>query len=144
MTARPPRGHVAIVRPWVADAILGGSKTIESRFSRTRREPFGCLEIGEQVYFRVTGGGYVLRASVVDVASYEGLDAAAVADIEANHRAAIGGDDAYWEVARRARFATLAWLGDIHRVSTGPPLHRRPGDRRAWFAPRRGSPAAAG
>jgi len=126
--------HVAIVRPWAADAIERGDKTIESRFSRSRREPFGRVRPDDVVYFRVVGGGYRLRARVARVRSFADLLPEDVARLEARYRGAIGGDEAYWERAAAARFATLLWLADVGPRSRGPELPRRKGDRRAWFS----------
>lgn len=127
------REHVAIVHPWVAEALLAGTKTIESRFSRDKRPPYGRIASGADIYFRVAGGGYAVRSSVKRVQCLEGLTPARVAEIEAEHRDQIGGDDAYWEAASGARCATLVHLGRCERVSEGPELDRQRGDRRAWF-----------
>jgi len=134
----PPRAtavheHVAIVHPWVAQALLSGTKTIESRFSRDKRPPFGKVVRGAKVYFRVAGGSYALRASVTQVQSLDNLTPELVSEIEAEHRNQIGGDDAYWEAARKARCATLVHLGRCEPVNKGPSLDRQRGDRRAWF-----------
>ncbi|UYV12161.1 MAG: ASCH domain-containing protein [Phycisphaera sp.] len=127
------REHVAIVHPWVAEALLAGTKTIESRFSRDKRPPFGRIAKGADVYFRVAGGGYAVRASVGRVQSWENLTPQRVGEIEAEHRDQIGGDDAYWDAARNARCATLVHLERCEPVSQGPTLDRQRGDRRAWF-----------
>ncbi len=127
------REHVAIVHPWVAEAILAGTKTIESRFSRDKRPPFGRIARGEDLYFRVAGGGYAVRASIKKVQCLENLTPTLVAEIENEYRDAIGGDDAYWQAARQARCATLVHLGRCEAVCEGPSLDRQRGDRRAWF-----------
>ena len=133
MKATATREHVAIVHPWVADTLLAGKKTIESRFSRDRRPPFDRVAKGELVHFRVTGGGYAVRAVVARVECHELLTPDHVKQIETNWRPLIGGDDAYWLAARTARCATLIHLRDCVGVETGPRLERQPGDRRAWF-----------
>jgi len=125
--------HVAIVHPWVAEALLAGTKTIESRFSRDRRPPFGRVSTGDAVYFRVAGGGYTVLATVKKVDAYADLTPGLVKEIEAELRQKIGGDDAYWQSARRARCATLIHLHRCKAVRTGPELDRQRGDRRAWF-----------
>lgn len=127
------REHVAIVHPWVALALLSGTKTIESRFSRDRRPPFGRVARGAEIYFRIAGGGYAVRASVKRVQCLDDLTPHRVSEIEAAHRDQIGGDDAYWDAARHARCATLVHLGRCQAVSDGPTLDRQRGDRRAWF-----------
>ncbi len=125
--------HVAIVHPWVIDALLAGEKTIESRFSRDKRPPFGRIEKGHRVYFRAAGGGYAARARVARVQCLEGLTPKHVAEIEAERRDDIGGDDAYWSSVREARCVTLVHLAGCEAVGDGPSLERQRGDRRAWF-----------
>ncbi len=127
------RQHVAIVHPWVARALLDGTKTIESRFSRDKRPPFGRVAKGAEVYFRVAGGGYAVRARVMRVQCLEHLTPERVAQLEAEHRARIGGSDAYWQTARAARCVTLVHLRRCEPVDEGPILDRQRGDRRAWF-----------
>ena len=124
---------MAIVHAWVARAILDGEKTIESRFGRDRRPPFGRIARGDTIYFRVAGAGYAVRCTVARVESHEHATPKLVADIEARMRDRIGGDDVYWKKARRARCVTLAHLRNIEAVSDGPSLDRQAGDRRAWF-----------
>lgn len=133
MTAVATRSHVAIVHPWVIDALLAGTKTIESRFSRDRRPPFGQVSPGETVYFRVAGGGYAARATVKKVEAYEQLTPALVSRLETKLRKRIGGDNAYWLAARRARCATLLHVHACEATRDGPELDRQRGDRRAWF-----------
>lgn len=125
--------HVAIVHPWVIDALLAGEKTIESRFSRDKRPPFGRIKKGHRVFFRAAGGSYAACARVARVQCLEGLTPQHVAEIEVEHRDHIGGDDAYWASVRDARCVTLVHLTGCEAVSDGPSLDRQRGDRRAWF-----------
>lgn len=121
------------MHPWVIDALLSGEKTIESRFSRDKRPPFGRIEKDHRVFFRAAGGGYAARARVSRVQCVEDLTPELIDEIEADHREVIGGDDAYWEAVRHARCVTLVHLTDCEAVSQGPSLDRQRGDRRAWF-----------
>lgn len=132
-SAAPPREHVAIVHAWVAQAILDGTKTIESRFSRDKRPPFGRIAKGDTIYFRVAGGGYAVRCTVQKVECREAATPGLIEDIESKHRDRIGGDDAYWLAARRARCVTLVHLHRCAAIEDGPTLDRQRGDRRAWF-----------
>lgn len=133
-TAPPAtREHVAIVHAWVARALIEGHKTVESRFSRDRRAPFGRIGVGDTVYFRVAGGTYAARALVERVLCEDGLTPRRVRAIEVLHRASIGGDDEYWRMVRGARCVTLLWLTGCCGVESGPFLERARGDRRAWF-----------
>ncbi|NRA57268.1 MAG: hypothetical protein HRU13_04015 [Phycisphaerales bacterium] len=133
MSTTATREHVALVHPWVVDALLAGKKTIESRFSRDRRPPFDRVAKGDVVHFRVTGGGYAARAVVAKVECHDSLTPEKVLQIESDLRSSIGGEDEYWQAARSARCATLVHLVQCVGVEAGPRLDRQPGDRRAWF-----------
>lgn len=132
-TAGGVRKHVAIVHAWVARALLDGTKTIESRFSRDKRPPFGRIDRGATIYFRVAGGGYAAKARVARVQCIEDLTPEMVDEIEADYRDQIGGDDDYWQAARGARCVTLVHLSGCTTATRGPTLDRHKGDRRAWF-----------
>lgn len=51
--------HIAIMNgPWnLIPKILSGEKTIESRWYRTRRAPWGGIRAGDTVYFKDSGPG---------------------------------------------------------------------------------------
>lgn len=129
------RRHVAIIDPRLVGKILDGSKTIESRLSRTRRAPFGHVSRGDEVYFKARGGGFVVAARVSGVVLLSGLTRAGVRAVRRTFGERIGADVGYWRTRAGATFATLVFLEDARAVADGPryrPVGRRP-SRHGWF-----------
>lgn len=112
--------HVALVNQKHIRAILDGTKTIESRFARSRHVPFGRVKPGERVYFKATGGPYGCTA-IVDHVEYLGnLDPKAMRGVRRTFGARIGAEPKYWANKTRSRYATLIWLRSIEETEMGP------------------------
>lgn len=122
--------HVAVLHQRYLDAILDGSKTVESRLSRSRIAPFGVVRPGERVLFKASGGGFGAAAIVRRVEFHEALLPGAVRALRRRVGAEVGAPGAYWQAKRLARYATLIWLGDVEPLDQGPALPVLAG--RAW------------
>jgi len=103
--------HVAIVAPRFAGALQAGRKRIETRFSMTRRAPFGRVHRGDIIYFKPVGGPVIGRAPAARVVTYEQLTPARIDSIRQRHNHAILAPDAYWRSHRLSRYGVLIWLG---------------------------------
>jgi len=112
--------HVAIVGEKYIRAILEGTKTIESRFSRSRHVPFGRVKEGERVYFKATGGPYGCTAVVEHVEYLEDLDPKEMRSVRRTFGARIGAEPRYWASKTRSRYGTLIWLRNIEATEMGP------------------------
>ncbi len=53
--------------------ILNGEKTIESRWYKTKRAPWGKIAAGETVYFKNSGEPVTIKAKVQKVLKFESL-----------------------------------------------------------------------
>ncbi len=122
--------HVAWIRKPLADALLRGRKRVESRFSRTRRPPFGCVRVGDRVWFREVGGGWIGVARVARVRQYERLTPSAIHALCRRYQHEIAADAKYWRSRRDCRFATFLWLTDLRPVRGAPAATRQYGG--AW------------
>ncbi len=67
--------HIAIMGPkWkLIPRILSGEKTIESRWYKTRRAPWGMIHVGDTVYFKDSGKLITAKATVSSVWSFDHL-----------------------------------------------------------------------
>ena len=66
--------HIAILsHKSVLDKILSGQKTVESRFSRLKSLPFGQINEGDKLYFKLSGGPVLGKAIVTRVEEYDNL-----------------------------------------------------------------------
>jgi len=126
--------HLALIDPRYASAILTGVKTIESRFTRTRRVPFGRIAAGERIYFIARRAGLIVTAVAERVETFEGLDAAAIEAIRREYGSAIGATAEYWREKGSCRFGTLVWLGGAELAAWAPDdVHGREASyRSAW------------
>lgn len=126
--------HLAVIDPRYASAILMGLKTIESRFTRTRRVPFGQVSAGERIYFVARRAGLIVTAVAERVESFEGLTPARLEAIAREHGAAIGATEAYWTAKRGCRYGTLIWLGgaELSRQAPDDVHGRERSYRSAW------------
>jgi hypothetical protein len=108
-----PRQHVAIVAPWAASALLDGRKRVETRFSRSRRAPFGRVRRGDTVYFKLSGGPMLGGAQVFAVKEFAEMNAAKLAALRRQHAADAHAPAAYWALRRRCRYAVIITLGPL-------------------------------
>jgi hypothetical protein len=70
--------------------LLDGTKTIESRWYKSKRSPWGLIRAGDTVYFKESGKPVTARARVKSVLQLDALSPARVAEIIANYGDAIG------------------------------------------------------
>lgn len=116
------RRHLAIVTPHIAERLLSGEKTIESRLYRSRRPPFGTISVGDTVYFRAVGGLVFARSTARRVEQHTDLTPAAIAALRRAWSREIAAQPDYWRAKRHSRYAVLIWLEHI-RPARRPAIH---------------------
>ena len=121
--------HLAILKRPYLNAILDGSKPVESRLTRTRREPFGCISAGDKIFFKVSSGAVCAVGRVADVKSFSNLTPAKVAGLKEEYNHLILGDQNYWSSKADSKFAVLVWLKDVGVIE---PIRISKKDWRAW------------
>lgn len=112
--------HVAILKPGYIHAILEGRKTIESRLTKTMQPPHGKVQPGQRLFLKASGGPFMATAIAGNVQTYENMSPKDINKIRRKYGKQIGGDDAYWEMKRESRFATLITLNEIDPIAVGP------------------------
>ena len=75
--------HVAIMHKGLGliERIVDGRKTIETRWYKTKRAPWGAISTGDDVYFKESGGSVVAKATVSKVLQIDDLNAKTAGDI---------------------------------------------------------------
>ncbi|MEM0983642.1 MAG: hypothetical protein AAGI17_06820 [Planctomycetota bacterium] len=124
--------HVAIIDPAYVPLILSGEKSIESRLTKSKREPWNSLRAGDRIYFKARGGPYRAAATASRVYRFTLPAEITIEELRARFDNAILGPDSYWDLKRESRYAVLAELSKPRAIDAGPGLVRRPGDRSAW------------
>jgi len=121
--------HIAILKPCYAAAVLAGTKTIESRLTKTAMPPYRTVEAGQRIYLKASGGPFVGMARAARVQCFEPRGAGGVDALRARFEPAVGGDDAYWHAKRDSRYATFVTLAAVEPIDVGPAYTK---SMRAW------------
>ncbi len=124
-----PNYHLAILKKPYLDAILEGRKPVESRFTITKRSPFGQIFRGDKVFLKQSSGPVCATASVSAVKSFPNLTPAKVLDIKAQYNHLILGSDEHWKHFAQCNFGLLIWLTDVKSIE---PVIIDKKDWRAW------------
>jgi hypothetical protein len=120
--------HVAIVNRFVAGQLLRGCKAVESRFYRRKRPPLGRIQVGDTVYFKLSGGQVIGQATVARVRQFWNLTPAGVLDLRRRYNAAVGAPPRYWRVRRRCRYGLLVWITPLSPPPAGLNVPRQYGN----------------
>lgn len=123
--------HVAILKWPYIGLILDGSKTMESRLTKTARSPYQKIKPGERIFFKASSGPYLATAVADTVAFYDKLTPRKVAALSKHFNKKIRGQPDYWKAKRDSRYATLITLRGIKPTATGPKIP--PSRGKAWF-----------
>lgn len=123
------RVHLAIFTEPYLGFLLSGKKTVESRFSITRRAPYGRVEPQDIVILKKASGPIYGACEVATVWSYK-VDVASLREIRetfAEGLCAIESD--FWTARRSCRFATLMLIANVVLLK---PFTISKQDRRGW------------
>jgi hypothetical protein len=105
--------HLAIVDRVTAQRLLSGQKRIETRFSKSRRAPFGRVVRGDILLFKLSGGHTLGMSEATLVREYDRLDRATLGGVRRRHGKWICAPEAYWRARRHCRYGTLIWLSPL-------------------------------
>ncbi len=124
--------HLAIFTGSVAQDILEGRKTIESRFSLKKIPPFGVIEVGDLVFIKPSGKKDVLgQFRVKKVISYEGLEVKDIEEISKRYEKEILADETFWQQHSEAKYGSLIFIGEVQSFLTSPVKFEKK-DLRGW------------
>lgn len=121
--------HAVILKRPYLDAILAGTKTIESRITRTAQPPYRAVTPGERLFLKVSAGPWMATALAGHIEFHNDLTPAKVDALRDRYRPTVGGDDAYWAGKRDCRYATFVTLMGVEPLDVGPPYAR---SLKAW------------
>ena len=121
--------HLAILKQPYVDMILAGQKVVESRFTKTRRVPFGNIQPGDTLFLKISSGTVCATATVAKVAEFAPLTPEKIAELKYQHNHLIKGADEYWQSRGDCKFGVLLWLTDVETIK---PIRIDKKDWRAW------------
>jgi hypothetical protein len=122
--------HLAIFAEPFLSMILSGRKTIESRFSRNRRAPYGEIGDGDIILIKEVAGPICGLALARRSWCYD-LVTEPIDRIRARFGLGIGGDDEFWASRGDAHYATLI---ELDRPEAIAPVACDKRDRRGWVS----------
>lgn len=124
--------HLAIFTPDLADKILTGEKTIESRFSKTKLIPFAQIGCGDIVYIKISGKEIIGQFVVEKVIFYEGLNKSDLEKIKQDYGKQIAADESFWRDKKTSRYASLIFIKQSTRFLVSPVKIEKK-DQRGWM-----------
>lgn len=118
-----------IVKPHYIEPIITGRKTVECRLSRTLKAPFACVDPGDTLWLKASGGPVFAtvrarRVSYISPVTPDALDA-----ISDQYGSLILAAPLFFADYRSARYGTIIHLGHVRRLK---PFHIQKRDRHAW------------
>lgn len=129
--------HIAIMNPvWkLIPKILSGTKSIESRWYRTRRTPWYRAQSGDTIYFKDSGRPVTLRATASEIFQFQIHSLEDVKRIVSRYGdqiALVNPDPETWE--KIAHYCILVRLSDPRPVEPSFEIDKRGfGTGAAWL-----------
>jgi hypothetical protein len=121
--------HIAVMVEPYLEFLLNGRKTIESRFSVTKRAPYGRVRPGDVILFKRSGGPLAGLCRAAHVWFYE-LDSDAWKTIRTRFgRGICAQGDSFWKERQHACYATLIQVEEVRPL---PPLQLKKRGRSGW------------
>lgn len=121
--------HLALLFEPFLSLLMNGTKTIESRFSRVRCAPYGCLAAGDVIAVKKTGGPILGAFIAGDVTSHQ-LTPTRITDLRNRYAAQIcATDDEFWAERADCTYATLVQVTHVRAL---PEVAFPKKDRRGW------------
>lgn len=110
--------HVAILskKLKLLDKIISGEKTIESRWYRSKKPPFGSITVGDKLYFKESGEPVSVKAEAEKVLFFENLTPKKIKEILLRYGSRIGVGVSYYELIKEKKFCTLVFLKDVKEI----------------------------
>jgi ASC-1-like (ASCH) protein len=121
--------HLVILKKPYLEAILDGRKTIESRFTITKRSPFGQVSAGDKIFFKLSSGPVCGKAVVAAIKYFENLTPKQILKIKEQYNHLIAGSNEYWQSKINCGYGFLVWLKDARAIG---PVRIIKKDWRAW------------
>lgn len=108
--------HLAILKGKWLSKILSGKKTIESRWYKSKKAPFGMIKKGEVVYLKGCGKPVTAKATVQNALFFGSLDEEKTKKILRDYGENIGAKEEDCKLFAGKSFCTLIFLENVKMV----------------------------
>jgi hypothetical protein len=110
--------------------ILKAEKTVEVRFSLSRRPPFQAINRGDDIMMKYSHGNIVGKVSVENVLYYDHLTPEQIATLRKEYEKDALLASEYWQKKAKSKFVTIIFLCQPERFIA--PVKYTKKDRRSW------------
>ena len=121
--------HLVILKKQYLDAIIDGTKTVESRLLKGKSPPFGRVEPGDVLFFKQSSGPVRAIAIAGAVKSFKNLTPTKIAEIKSKYNKYILGSDEYWAGKADCAYCVLIRIESVEKIK---PVRIDKKDWRAW------------
>lgn len=123
--------HLAVFSEPILTHLLAGKKTLESRLSINKIQPFGKIRKDDIVLVKKSGGAVVAVFVAGTVTSYSNLTPIKVKNLctEFSERLCVPYEDEFWREKETAKFATIISVKHLKKL-TAYPVEKK--DRTSW------------
>ena len=123
--------HLAIFTEPILTALLAGAKTVESRFSMNKVQPFGKVRKGDIIMVKKSGGPVVAVFISGEIISFSNLTPDKIDQIRTKYSPTLGlsENDAFWRDKKDAKYATII---NIKTIKLLQPCRIEKRDRTGW------------
>lgn len=111
--------------------IIGGEKTIESRWYLHKRTPWDKIKEGDTIYFK-EGKKVTTKGTASKILQYKDLDPTKIKDILNTHKG-IGVGKEFYNTVKNKRYCILIFLKDIKKVQPFEIDKKGYGNMAAWI-----------
>ncbi len=113
--------HLAILsKGKILEKILSGQKTIESRWYRFRRDPYGTINSGDRIYFKESGEPVTAMAEVEKTEFFSDLTLEKIKWILRTYGKQICADESSAHAKADKRYCSLIFIKNVKQIE---PFH---------------------
>lgn len=123
--------HLGIFDKAACDAVFGGKKKVDGRFSQIRIAPFGKVSAGDTVYVKISGGKIVGQFTVDRVFYFDHPTDTELAGLVRKYASALALPKTFWLDHEKVCYATLMFIGVVSKFIIAPEIAKR--DLRPWM-----------
>lgn len=111
--------HLAILskKRKILEKIINGEKTIESRWYKCKRAPYGTIKENDVIYFKESGGPVSAKANVNKVLIYENLNPKLIESIILEYGSQIGIDKSFIDEVKDKKYCILVFLRNVQKIN---------------------------
>ena len=109
--------HIAILAKQrkLLDKIISGEKTIESRWYKFKKTPYGIAKAGDTIYFKDSGEPVTVKA-VIDRVLFFNLNHSDVAEVIQNYGKQICLQETNPEKYKQYKYCSLIFLKNVKKI----------------------------